>query len=313
MAVLPHSFTGSPRLQARFSPLGHRLDASVDHPRLLTALTAAFAGWEDEASEGARSVFVELHVDPSLQGATAPHIAAGEDLLRIEGGGVRAEANAGTRRGWARLSPAFLTEPEALRAQVIEPLALFLLTATDRAPLHAAGIVIDGDALLLAGRSGSGKSCLALAAASAGLRVLSDDIVYLQTTPALRAWGVPRPGHVYPDDLTAPSGAIRIRNGKIKHAVALPAPPRPWAPPIGLILLERGRHADLQAVTLADAQAGLARLEPGFALRRQGIARAIARVAERGLWRLSLSSDASEAIRLVMRNLDSIRARAAVC
>ena len=58
--------------------------------------------------------------------------------------------------------------------------------------LHAAGLSIDGGAVLLAGHSGSGKSTLAVALSRAGLELMSDDYVFLTRTPhGLRLLGFP--------------------------------------------------------------------------------------------------------------------------
>lgn len=68
------------------------------------------------------------------------------------------------------------------------------LLATRRYPylmaLHAAGLGVAGGALLLAGRSGSGKSVLAAALVEAGWDYLSDDTVLL-VPRSLEAVGVP--------------------------------------------------------------------------------------------------------------------------
>src|SRR5947207_3407127 len=54
-----------------------------------------------------------------------------------------------------------------------------------------AAIARGGVALLLAGPPGTGKSTLAYQAHRRGLRVLSDDAVYVQLDPELRVWGLP--------------------------------------------------------------------------------------------------------------------------
>lgn len=54
-----------------------------------------------------------------------------------------------------------------------------LLKRRDRFNVHAAGLAVDGKALLLAGTSGSGKSTLSLALARLGFGFMSDDLVFL--------------------------------------------------------------------------------------------------------------------------------------
>lgn len=298
-------------LRAQYAPLGCPLHAIADDPALLDALDTAFAGWEAAASELRAPLRLALGTDAALRGADAPEFTADAWLLRIEGAGVEAVADARQGSASARVSPELVRDAAALRAHVIEPLALFLLTAAGRAPIHAAGVVAGDVALLLAGPSGSGKSCLALAAHDRGLGVLTDDIVYLQTRPGLRAWGLPRPVHVYARDSAMRAGGVRIRNGKAKRAILLEGSAAP-ASRVALILLERGGEVALRPIGSVEARAAFEDLESGFDLRRAEILDAVAQVSAGGTWRLTLSSDPREAIALLMRRLPEIRAGSAV-
>lgn len=58
--------------------------------------------------------------------------------------------------------------------------------------LHAAAVVVDDVALLLAGPTGAGKSTCVAAAIEQGWEVLSDDLVVVRATDRVRAFGVPK-------------------------------------------------------------------------------------------------------------------------
>jgi len=59
-----------------------------------------------------------------------------------------------------------------------------LFVARGLFPIHAAGLVLRGDAVLFVGASGSGKSTLARAALAAGHEIVGDDVVLLRRTDA---------------------------------------------------------------------------------------------------------------------------------
>ena len=275
--------------------MGRPVVVASAEPALLTAVAEAYADLRlTEPGDGPQ-------IRLTLEAGDAA--AAGPVEIEVEGAGLRLSGGA---EGWAdaraliaccNVSRDLLAQPGRLAGEVIDTLLLFLLTRSGRAPLHAAGVMCGETALLLAGPSGSGKSTLSLAANGRGLRILSDDTVYIQMLPRLRIWGLPRPAHVFPADAPGFIGETRLRAGKLKAVV----PVRAWGgPPVAeqaaVVLLERGERIGLEPIEPQVAAAALSRLEPGFDLLARESAEAIAAVTASGAWRLTLTRDPAAAI-----------------
>ena len=294
------------------APLGVALRIEFDSPDWVGPVRDACESWDTEADSSARSLRIELRRHHALAGTGDVRIEATTASLRLAGAGVDGWADAHGGRAVCHLSDAYLRSPELLRDAVLEPLALFLVTRSGRTPIHAAGVVADGLAILLAGPSGSGKSCLAVAADSAGLEVLSDDTVYLQRRPELRLWSWGGPAHLFADDIGVPRGLARIRNGRTKYPVQLRSPPSgPRGGKVAMVLLEPGDRTALAALRPDEAMRRLAPLEPGFDLLRADIDAAHRLLAGQGAWLLTLSKNPAEAIALLVRNLGRLRTDAA--
>ena len=277
------------------------------------AVRAALAGLCDADTvtreHGAGRIALTLLVDPAMTGAamTAPPHVDGPHLT-IDGPGFATRADATRSRGWCRLSPGLCDDAARLREAVLEPLLLFLVARHGRAPLHAAGFVADGLALLLAGPSGAGKSCLTLAAQRAGFTPLSDDTVFVEAGPEPRVWGLPGPIHLFPDDAPADGGAVRLRNGKLKQAVAIDGARAPRHADAALLCLLRfGDTVALAPLDPDEAMRALAMLEPGFDLLGDEIAAAVAALVRRGAWSLTLSDRPDDAVALLAANLPMLR------
>lgn len=296
---------------AHFAPLGLTLRVEASDVQLIQAVATACRGWETPAEPGGVSLHLRLQLGPVPVDA--------EPFIRIDGnrlairGGVEAEADADRGRAWCRVTDAHAFDDPLLRERVLDSLILWLVTRNGRTPLHACGFMAGGLAVLLAGPSGSGKSCLALAAHRAGFRLISDDTVYIETRPHFRVRGIPRPIHVFPEDVPVEeTGPVRWRNGKRKQAVALPAPPQPIvADRAVLCVLEHGDQTALEPLEPDAVRAALGQLEPGFDLLAVDIARALDRIIRHGAWRLRLSNDPAEAIGLLAANLPLLARRAA--
>ena len=285
------------------APLGIAAEVIADSPELLGAAIAGLPNSPADLREPTKRIEIKL------ERATGPS----SDMsfgIRVEGSRLRLAdpdfvgwADAAEWRAACFVPERLRNDPQALAAEIVEPLALFLLTRLGRTPVHAAGVVIDGTAVLLAGPSGSGKSSLALAAAARGLEVLSDDTAYVQREPKLRVWGWPGPIHVFPDDAPGTGHRMRLRGGKRKAAVFIPNHLPASCDRAVVVLIERGDRVALSRLGCAEARSRLSRLEPGFDLLRDESAAAIEALTDCGAWQMTLSRDPAEAIDLLVSKL----------
>jgi hypothetical protein len=247
---------------------------------------------------------IEAASEPEEEGEI--RITLEDGAMRLRGGGVEGTADPASGQAACRVPLRYLATPDLLRSAILDPLVLYLLGRNDRAPVHASCFLAGDLAVLLAGPSGSGKSCLAHAAHAAGFPVLSEDVVYVQLRPQLRAWGWPGPVHLFPANAPR-DGAFpqRVRNGKTKLAVPLGAAGSPAMSATRAVfcLLERGGAVGLERVAPAAAMRRLGQLEPGFDVMAAEVRAAHEALARNGAWRLTLSADPREAIGFLAANL----------
>jgi len=295
-----------PVVSLSLAPLGVPLELELAGTAPREPLIAACERWGGVIDPAAPRLKLRLELAPGLAGRHPAAMAVAGSTLRLHGRSADGFADAGIGLAECAVSPDWFDAPEALRAEVLEPLVLYLLARHGRAPVHAAGFLAGGRAIVLAGPSGSGKSCLACAADRAGFRVLSEDTLHVQLAPRLRLWGWPGPAHLLPAD--APddrSSPMRLRNGKAKHAVPLRSA-SVWA--LGgelgaFCLLRRGAALALEPLTTDAALRRFERLEPGFDCVADAIREAYAALIGQGAWQLTLSDDPAAAIRFLAANL----------
>jgi hypothetical protein len=299
------------RHMQRFDALSIAVDVRADAD-ILAEVAALCARWQAPLPDPTRRrIGIDILLNDEAGGTGPIRLEAEGGRLTVSGPEVSGVADA--RLGHARcaVSRAFARSGRLIE-EVIEPLLLFLIGHAGRTPLHAAAFLVDDIAVVLAGPTGTGKSCLAHAALRAGLPVLSDDTVHVQLHPALRLWGLPRAIHLFAKDAPAEaSGPMRWRNGKHKRAVTA-APARPLtADRAVLCTLVRG-----DAVSL-EARIGKpwlpAALEPGFDLLRPQSMAAYAALSARGHARLTLGKDPGEAIATLLHNRAALAGIATPC
>jgi hypothetical protein len=211
----------------------------------------------------------------------------------------------------AFLTPDLLDDEPSLRHSVIECLGFLLASYRDRTPIHAAGVVRDGRALLLAGQSTSGKSTLCYACVRAGFGLLSEDTVCVSLARGMRLWGHPGPIHLLPDaprffpELAALEPQI-MANGKRKLAVDVsalgPGQLVTHADQAAVCFVTRGagRASQLSPLHADEALAILANpREPGFDLLADRAPAAAAALVAGGAYQISVGSDLDSAVGLL--------------
>lgn len=286
----------------------------IEAPQAASAtVAAACCGWEGRAIGPSAPLRMRIAPSPRLSGTGDVAIRADSARLTLRGRGVTGRAEIGQGFAECTVSIEYLADPVALRDEVLEPLVLILLTQRDRTPLHASAFVADGVAILLAGRTGMGKSCLARAADAAGFQVLSDDTVYVQLVPRLTVWGWPVAAHLLPQDASDLTGPTRLRGGRVKHVVAFRSASQAAIacdrPVLCLLSRANDGRARLGPIPAAEVEERLWPLDEGFDLLPGPIARALARLSAGGAWDLGLSADPADAIRLLAANLPRLAER----
>jgi hypothetical protein len=311
-------------------PLRHRTTIPVlgipvhflsNAPAVIALCEEAFGGWRTldgvpELVEGPE-VTVRLAVHPGAEGE-AEHAEIfyrhiGNHRILIGSQGSVAFSDPMARTGVGYFTPQLVADRQQFRYAFLEALTLSILTRQDRQPFHAAAIVRDGAAVVISGPSGTGKSTLAYAAARAGMHVLGEDTVYLQSDPRFRVWGLPGYLHV-PLDAAGRFPELRgavptlLANGKMKLAVDLRArgalPELPVVERAVLCLLRRGEGTRLVVLEPEGAADELMRsVEPGFDLFADTIRGPIVQLGSQGVWRLELAEDPMEALPLLDRLL----------
>jgi hypothetical protein len=182
----------------------------------------------------------EWHVDHRTDGhvyaVSTPDSVAFADLRRAE--------------AVAFVGPRMLSEPRAIRRDLVEGLSLAMATGgRGYCTVHAAGVARSGLGIGLLGPAGAGKSTLTMAAARRGFDVFAEDAIYARAgAEGLEFWGLPWIQRLLPDamelfpELEGARPMLQA-NGESKLEVDLderfPGRAVPRARPAALVLLSR--------------------------------------------------------------------------
>ena len=270
--------------------------ASAAHQRLSSGKPA------DSPNDDQKSVYIVLSSYAVNEPREHCVDSVNANSLCLAFGHVRVRADGASGRGICEFPSD--CEFDRFFAEAIDTVVLFLVAHAGRIPIHASAIMLQDIAVVLAGPSGSGKSTLALAAAQAGLTVLSEDTVFVQLRPKLRLWSRTEAIHVLEKD--APAGApsaMRYRSGRWKKILPVEAPQN-FADKAVLCVLAPGDGLSLTAMQPDDAVIAVtANPEPGFDVYGARSVEAARLLAGNGAWRLTLSESPREAIDLIRHTI----------
>ena len=287
----------------------------------------SFGAWRARAAEAQTSehplrITVVVHDDAERSDPPSPvrHISTEDGRLIVHSPGSVAIVDPSRRESLAYVTTALVADRGHFRVAVLEAITFALVAGFDRHPVHAAALARDGRALLLAARSGTGKSTIAYMAHRAGIGVLSDDHVWVQLQPALRIWsGSPQAwllaeASAHFPELSEPSDvaheeAASSPSTRPQRKVRVMLPAAGEAVPClsaTVCVMERGTSVALERVDGSQLRQALAtQLAPGFdrfSARHEFVMGAL--TAEGG-WRLTLSDNPFDALPLLQRMLDA--------
>ncbi|MBA3531288.1 MAG: hypothetical protein H0T73_05125 [Ardenticatenales bacterium] len=316
-ATEPLGHTAPLDYQATFPLLGLPLEIRSNSEVVLDIAERAFGRWRaldipTEITPHPLRVSVVLHstqpglLSPSPIRAFSYRVHSGYLLASCEDNMLVAHPASG--EALAFLTPQLVANEAHFRYNVLESLALYLLSKYDRTALHAGAVMRNGRALLLVGSSGAGKSSLCYACLQRGFSLLSEDVVYVALSPALRLWGNPHALHLLPDspglfpELSSVPAQIQA-NGKLKIAIDVAEQFGArrlclYAEDATLCLLERhrGMESTLTPLTAQEAvDAMTADIESGYDLGVQ-LEGVFERVARGGAYRLQMGREIESAV-----------------
>lgn len=302
-------------------PMGFPLRITSDSQRVLRTAEGLWARYPKTFEAEPARIRISVTEPRGAMPGQAPMVMEQSHLLTIQADrGNMARGDLARGIGHVRVSGDVAADAEYLAYHFLEPLAYVLIGARNAAFLHASCVALEGEAVILAGTSGAGKTCLAYACARRGWTFISGDAVaasgeaVAMSNGDLRIAGRPfeirfrqSAAELFPElqklpRSLRPSGKtdIQVDPCELGVATAVESNAR------HLVFLARG-DGTAEALQPMSSQAAARELEDGIrygdAAVRARHARILGQLAQLPAWRLSYSNldAAEETLRQLLR------------
>jgi hypothetical protein len=172
----PLQFAVDLPLTGVYYPLGFRLEIATNSPDILQAAEESWAGFTQRFPAPPIRVRVAVSDSRSRERAGDVFIRAqGHLAAMISNQDNFAICDFPARFAFCWLTSATAADHAWIRYYYIDTIANLILWHSHLTRIHAGCVALNGDGVLLCGRSGAGKSCLTYACARSGWTLVSDE------------------------------------------------------------------------------------------------------------------------------------------
>ena len=168
-------------LRVRYYPMGFPLIIETNSEAVLAVADIFCSHWKT-ARQPARPATLRVVVedfDASVPPVPGMPRGQGHLVSIVHGTENFATCDVAASFGFARLTQDVIRDAAYLRYHFLEPMIWLLIDAAHLAPLHSSCVALNGQAVILCGDSGAGKTSLAYACARRGWSYLSDDATHV--------------------------------------------------------------------------------------------------------------------------------------
>jgi hypothetical protein len=221
-------------LYIEYPVLGVRVLIKSDIEEILQLAESRFGHWRNlsqnyiSPNPPLTVTIYKSSISSSVSGLSNIQYKADAFFLSAKATGVAFTADRRSGMAEAYVNPKTADLSDFFRINILECMVLFLITSSDREPLHASAVIRDQTALLFCGNSGSGKTTLAYNIFKRGADILADSATYISIRNGIQLWGDPlgfnfnpNARELFPELLNIPE--IHLPDGRIKIPYKLSA------------------------------------------------------------------------------------------